>query len=982
MNRVAKYCLFTLVALLAFSENSMAQSISKAVKGNLEMIYIGKRYNYLVPHVVNTHSNAMNFHNSLWSYDYDKTYVMLTDFEDSGHGGAIVMPFNLVVLGIEPYSFAFNIIPSNERFQWLFNHELTHIVMADKANSRDLFFRDKFGGKVLRSEEQPISAFWSYLTTPRWYSPRWFHEGIATFMETWMSGGLGRAMGPYDEMYFRAIVEKGEPLYSLIGLETEGTTIDFQVGANSYLYGTRFVTYLAYKYGVESLKELFSRSEASKAFYANQFKSVYNKSVKQAWEEWRVWEYDFQNKNIEAISEYPITELNRITDKPLGNVSRLYYDSGRGKIYAAINHPGILSQVAEIDVKTGKTRKIASVDSPQMYYTTHIAYDKNGGALFITEQNSKFRNLVKVDIDSGKKRVINSMTRTGDIVFNSKDRSIWGVQNDNGYSTLVRIPEPYNTVVPIYTLPFGKTLFDLDISPSGEKLVATLSGIKGEQTLILLNLNDAMQGRVILQTLAHSEDNTFGQFRFTSDEKAVTGTSYYTGVSNIWSVNLSDKKMEMLTNTKSGLFSPVQLSSDSLLALQYHRDGMMPVLIKAEPVTNANSIEYLGHLAIEKNSELEEWSLPPAGAKSVGDTISYEKSYLPVKEMRFAYGYPDISGFKRSMAVGYNFKWTDPAGLSVIDLYTGISPWSSYSYWQKIHLALRWKYMGWELKANLNPVNFYDLFGPIRRSRAGYSVGIEYYRNFSFKQPLKREYRVGLTTYGLMEVLPFYQNVESPIKSMQSLHGIYTISKLRTTLGGVGDETGYSWSVSSTNYLANGKLFPSLVSSQDFGILVPWFRNTSFWIRSSIGKSFGDNSSGLSKFYFGGFRNNYIDWQPSEQYRNALAFPGAEIDEIPANSYIKTMGELNITPLRLKGVGTTWLYPTYIKPMFFASHLVTDPLKRESIRNIFNFGGQVDIQLVMFSYFKTTWSFGYARLAERGEVPKGQFMISLKLLGN
>jgi hypothetical protein len=60
-----------------------------------------------------------------------------------------------------------------------------------------------------------------------------------------MSGGLGRAMGNYDEMYFRSIVSEKKPIYSVVGLETEGTTIDFQVGANSYLYGSRFVTYLA-----------------------------------------------------------------------------------------------------------------------------------------------------------------------------------------------------------------------------------------------------------------------------------------------------------------------------------------------------------------------------------------------------------------------------------------------------------------------------------------------------------------------------------------------------------------------------------------------------------------------------------------------------------------------------------------------------------------------------------------------------------------
>ncbi|MPM82753.1 hypothetical protein SDC9_129815 [bioreactor metagenome] len=144
----------------------------------------------------------------------------------------------------------------------------------------------------------------------------------------------------------------------------------------------------------------------------------------------------------------------------------------------------------------------------------------------------------------------------------------------------------------------------------------------------------------------------------------------------------------------------------------------------------------------------------------------------------------------------------------------------------------------------------------------------------------------------------------------------------------------------------------------------------------------GTRTSGLSSFYFGGFRNNYIDWQPAEQYRKELAFPGAEIDQIPAYNYIKTMADLNLTPLRLRGVGTTWLYPTYIKPSVFATHLATDPFKKELSRNIFNAGAQIDIQLVLFSYFKTTWSFGYAKMMENGAQSQDQFMLSLKLLGN
>ena len=68
-------------------------------------------------------------------------------------------------------------------------------------------------------------------------------------METWMAGGLGRAQGGYDEMVFRAKVRDHMRFFSPLGLESEGTQIDFQVGANSYLYGTRFFSYLALTYG-------------------------------------------------------------------------------------------------------------------------------------------------------------------------------------------------------------------------------------------------------------------------------------------------------------------------------------------------------------------------------------------------------------------------------------------------------------------------------------------------------------------------------------------------------------------------------------------------------------------------------------------------------------------------------------------------------------------------------------------------------------
>ncbi len=94
------------------------------------------------------------------------------------------------------------------------------------------------------------------------------------------------------------------------------------------------------------------------------------------------------------------------------------------------------------------------------------------------------------------------------------------------------------------------------------------------------------------------------------------------------------------------------------------------------------------------------------------------------------------------------------------------------------------------------------------------------------------------------------------------------------------------------------------------------------------------------------------------------------------------MGELNLRPIRLRNVGGTWMYPTYIKSSVFATHLMTNFDKAADLAHIFNVGAQMDIQLVMFSYLKTTWSVGYAKKIENGLPATNQWMLSLKLLGD
>jgi hypothetical protein len=335
----------TLILLLAGFSLAAGQGrirLEKYETSDARLVFLEKNTSYLVPHTIRSFQNSLNFHEKFWGYDPSgKTNILFNDFNDIGNGGTMVIPWNYLNIGVAPFDYSFSVVPTNERMQWLMSHELAHQVMCDMASKGDRNWRTLLGGKVLPDNRDPVSMAFSYLTTPRWYSPRWYHEGIAVFMETWMSGGIGRVLGGYDEMVFRTMVRNSSWFYNVIGLETEGTTIDFQVGVNSYLYGTRFVSYLAEQYGIEKLKEFYARTDSSRRFYANQFHQVYGTPIQKEWDRWISFEHGFQKGNLDQIREFPVTPFRVITEKPLGSVSRQYYDAKENSLIMAVNYPKV-----------------------------------------------------------------------------------------------------------------------------------------------------------------------------------------------------------------------------------------------------------------------------------------------------------------------------------------------------------------------------------------------------------------------------------------------------------------------------------------------------------------------------------------------------------------------------------------------------------------------------------------------------------------
>ncbi|HUI82285.1 MAG TPA: hypothetical protein VLY24_30390, partial [Bryobacteraceae bacterium] len=360
--------------------------------------------------------------------------VLLEDFGDYGHGAAGTVPSNFISVGIAPFSYTYETLPANERMTWIMNHESIHIVMGDNANSMDRRFRSLFFGKVAPNDQDPISMFYSSLTSPRHYSTRWFHEGIATFMETWMSGGLGRAMGGYDEMVFRTMVRDDAYIYDVVGLESEGTSADFQTGANSYLYGTRFMTWLAYTYGPGKLLEWVTRGENTKRYFGARFAQVYGMGMETAWQKWIADERKWQEANLQDIRKYPLTKIDRLSERALGSVSRAYYDEKRNVIYAGTRYPAHMANVSAIHLDTGKIEELKDIKGPGLYYVTSLAWDPRGRKLYYTSDNNDWRDLNVYDVETHHAQRLLRDIRVGELAFDSQTGSIWGVRHNNGLS--------------------------------------------------------------------------------------------------------------------------------------------------------------------------------------------------------------------------------------------------------------------------------------------------------------------------------------------------------------------------------------------------------------------------------------------------------------------------------------------------------------------------------------------------------------------
>jgi hypothetical protein len=954
----------------------------------LRVVYFDPE-SYFVPHAAQSFLSGLASQRSLFNYVPDVSVtVLLEDFSDLANASTLEAPRNRIFLDVAPSNRPYETVSSGDRLAWTALHELTHLAMRDRASPDDVRFRRLFHGKVAVDAAHPESLLYSYLTVPRETAPRWYHEGGAVFMETWLNGGVGRAQGGYDEMVFRAMVQDNARFYDPLGLVSKGTEVDFQTGANAYLYGTRFMDYLALTYGPQRLLSWWRRDASSRRYYADDFRRVFGLPLGESWRQWLSWEHRFQQQNLQAVHEHPLTEFRDLTHKELGAVSRTYVAADGSRIFAGVKYPGQVAHIVSIDRRDGTVTELKEIKGPSGYTVTSLGYDAVHGTLFYTTDNNTGRNLEALDLHSGKSRRLLKAARIGDLVYDPTDRSLLGLRLNNGFAMLVRVPFPYHEWKTLYVFQPGEIAFDLDLSPDGTLVSLSLSG-PGDKP----GSPWVTQVRVFsIDVLAKGEATPLHTFQmgaavpegfvFSKDGRYLYGSSYYTGVSNIYRYELASGKLLAVSNAAIGFVRPLPVDDSQLIVLRYSATGFVPTLIEARPTEDLSAVTFLGAQVAERYPEVQHWVAANPSTIPYESQILRRGAYRPTSQLTLDSLIPVVEGYKDSVGLGDSAHFGDPIGFESLTIDASYSPDHALPSRERLHLATDFHFTSWDAGVAWNRADFYDLFGPTKRSLAGYNGYVGYDRAVVYDPPQTLDVIAKIAYYGDLDALPGFQNVASPSRNLFTASAGIVGVDTRRSPGAVDAETGHLWSVKAHAYGALGDFIPSLTATFDIGFPLP-LDHSSIWLRSGASVSSGARTNPLANSYLGGFGNNYVDSSAhggAQRYRDLLSMPGFDLDALQGKSLVKSMLEWCLPPLRFEALGSPGFYASWARPEIFFSALETDPDSRQYRRGAREVGAQLDFQLQVLHREPMMLSVGAARGFGGGGLGTSGFMLSLQVL--
>ena len=234
------------------------------------------------------------------------------------------------------------------------------------------------------------------------------------------------------------------------------------------------------------------------------------------------------------------------------------YDPDAKKIYAALNYPGVVSHVGG----NRHRRPDASSSSPTSRgRRSSLSRPWRGipaiGCCSTPRTTARFGISMRLDPatrrqrdpDEGRahRRPCVQPRRSIAVGHPAPERAVHARAHDAA---------PYRDWTQVVTWPYGTVMYDLDVSPDGSRVSASFGEISGTAERCGFSTPRRSPGPHATPVATFDFGTAVPNgFTFTPDGRALYGSSYFTGVSNIFRYDLERKKLDAVTQHRDRVFS-------------------------------------------------------------------------------------------------------------------------------------------------------------------------------------------------------------------------------------------------------------------------------------------------------------------------------------------------------------------------------------------------------------------------------------------
>jgi hypothetical protein len=514
------------------------------------------------------------------------TYVLLTDDTDDANGVAEVIPHNQIHLFAAAPDDLSSIGDYDDWTATLVTHEYTHILHLDQIGGIPAVINMLFG-KTL---------------APNSLQPQWFIEGIAVYEESQQTSG-GRGRSTLFDMLLR-MDALDDRLLSLA--QISNNPVRWPHGDIRYLYGSRFVEFIAHHYGNAALHTLghdygrqaipYGLNRVARRATGFTFVELYEQFRQEMMQR-----YGAQRDAVLAAGLVSGRTIARHAD-----VSRTprFLQDGRLAYFADDGHsPG---QIRTLDGDTLTRTSGESVFSPEpdgkgLVYSQPAPY----------RDIYFFHDLFRLDLANGESERLTVGMRASQPDVAPDGRQVAFVTQKSGTSHLeiARLDDvPGTRRTLLRSRPFDQ-VFTPRFSPDGTRIAVSAWRRGGYRDILLVDVRTG-----VVRELTHDRATDTGP-SWSPDGRRVYFSSDRTGIANIYAFELSSGLVFQVTNVLGGAYQP-SLSRDGrrLVYVDYQGAGfgvcelLLPEVVDRPAAVFADRREAIGESSDVKPIPSEPYS--------------------------------------------------------------------------------------------------------------------------------------------------------------------------------------------------------------------------------------------------------------------------------------------------------------------------------------------------------------------------------------